>query len=88
VISEGEVAPMACRKTSRLEKPRKVWVNFVISGEPAEVFLELKNRGFVHSARDAFTQGIMCLQEKIMERELKKAQLEATKSLKEGSYHG
>lgn len=70
------------------ERPKKVWVNFVISGEPAEVFLQLKERRIVHSTRDAFTQGIMCLQEKVMERDLKRAQLDATKSLRERGYRG
>ena len=79
---------MAAERGSNSGAREKLWVNFVISGEPAEVFRQLKKRGIVHSTRDAFTQGIMCLQEKIVRSDLKKAQLEATKSLKERGYHG
>jgi hypothetical protein len=77
---------VASKVSSNSGKSQKLWVNFVISGEPAEVFRQLKERGIVHSTRDAFTQGIMCLQEKIVRSDLKKAQLEATKSLKERGY--
>ena len=79
---------MASKGKQNSSEHQKLWVNFVISGEPAEVFRQLKERGIVHSTRDAFTQGIMCLQERIVRSDLKKAQLEATKSLKERGYHG
>jgi hypothetical protein len=45
------------------------------------MYLELKKRGIVHSTRDAFSQGLRCLHEKIMETDLKKAQLAAAKRL-------
>jgi hypothetical protein len=45
------------------------------------MYFEFKRRGIVHSTRDAFTQGLRCLQEKIMEIDLKKAQLAATRRL-------
>jgi hypothetical protein len=43
--------------------------------------LELKRRGLVYSTRDVFTQGLRYLQEKIMEADLKKAQLAASRRL-------
>ncbi|MBS7614938.1 hypothetical protein KEJ18_04325 [Candidatus Bathyarchaeota archaeon] len=64
-------------------KPRRVWVNFPLSGEIAEVYLQLKERGIVHSTRDAFVQGLRCLQEKVMELDLKRAQLKASQRLEE-----
>jgi hypothetical protein len=47
----------------------------------AEVYLQLKERGIVHSTRDAFTQGLRCLHERVMEIDLKKAQLKASEKL-------
>jgi len=69
------------RKELNSNEHRKLWVNFAISGEPGDMYLELKKRGIVHSTRDAFAQGLRCLHEKIMEIDLKKAQLAATKRL-------
>jgi len=37
----------------------------------------------VHSTRDAFAQGLRCLQEKVTELDLKRAQLRASKRLEE-----
>lgn len=45
------------------------------------MYIELKKRGIVHSTRDAFTQGLRCLHEKILEIDLKRAQLAATRRL-------
>jgi hypothetical protein len=64
-------------------KPRRVWVNFPLSGEIAEVYLQLKERGIVHSTRDAFAQGLRCLQERVTELDLKRAQLRASQRLEE-----
>lgn len=64
-------------------KPRRVWVNFPLSGEIAEVYLQLKERGIVHSTRDALAQGLRCLQERVTEQDLKRAQLRASKRLEE-----
>jgi hypothetical protein len=52
-------------------------------GDPAEFFLELKRRGIVASSRDAVVQGIICLHEKVVERDLKTAQLAASRRLSE-----
>lgn len=62
-------------------KPRRIWINFPISGEIAEIYLHLKERGIVHSTRDAFTQGLRCLQERVTELDLKRAQLKASERL-------
>ena len=72
---------MAYEKKSNYGERRKLWVNFVLDGEPSDVYFEFKRRGTVHNTRDAFTQGLRCLQEKIMELDLKKAQLAASRRL-------
>jgi hypothetical protein len=61
----------------------KVRVNCEITGEPAEIFVELKRRGIIHSARDAVVQGLMSLHEKVLQRDLQMAQLKASKRLNE-----
>jgi hypothetical protein len=72
---------LAPRKKPNHGERRKLWVNFTLSGEPHEIYLELKKRGPVHNTRDTFTQGLRHLQEKIMEIDLKKAQLAASRRL-------
>jgi len=72
---------LAYGKKSNYGERRKLWVNFVLDGEPSDVYFEFKRRGIVHNTRDAFTQGLRCLQEKIMELDLKKAQLAASRRL-------
>lgn len=62
-------------------KLRRIWVKFLITGEMAEIYLQLKERGIVHSTRDAFTQGLRCLHERVMEIDLKRAQLKASERL-------
>jgi hypothetical protein len=59
----------------------KVSVRCIISGEPARIFLELKRRGLVRSTRDAVVQGLMSLHERIVQRDLKIAQLKASQRL-------
>ena len=73
--------PVRPKVVSEPGKPRRVWVNFPLSGEVAEVYLQLKERGIVHSTRDAFAQGLRCLQERVMELDLKRAQLRASERL-------
>jgi hypothetical protein len=67
---------------------RRIWVNFPISGEMAEIYLRLKERGIVNSTRDAFAQGLRCLHEKVVEMDLKQAKLKASQRLEEGYYRG
>jgi hypothetical protein len=72
------------RKTSSREsQEHKVSVRCIISGEPAKIFLELKRRGIVRSTRDAVVQGLMSLHERIVQRDLKIAQLKASQRLNE-----
>ena len=75
---------MAPRKTRFDElQEYKVSVRCIISGEPARIFLELKRRGLVRSTRDAVVQGLMSLHERIVQRDLKLAQLKASQRLSE-----
>ena len=69
-------------KESRAEE-RKVWVNFTLKGEPAEIYFELKQRGLIHSTRDVFMEGLRTLQDRVMERDLKMAQIRASRRLNE-----
>ncbi|MBS7633751.1 hypothetical protein KEJ15_09125 [Candidatus Bathyarchaeota archaeon] len=71
------------RKLESEKSTQKVNIKCTVVGEPAEIFLELKRRGIVRSARDAFVQGIICLNDKIVQRDLKIAQLKASKQLEE-----
>ena len=61
----------------------KVWVNFTLKGEPAQTYFELKQRGIIHSTRDVFMEGLRALQERVMERDLKMAQIRASRRLNE-----
>lgn len=76
---------MTLKKALLSKEPteKKITIKCDILGEPAEIFIELKHRGLVRSARDAFVQGIMCLHEKVLERDLKLAQLKASRRLEE-----
>jgi len=76
---------MASKKAaiSKESNEAKIFIKCAIIGEPAEIFLELKRRGIVRSARDAFVQGVICLNDKILQRDLKVAQLKASRRLEE-----
>jgi len=74
------VAPKVAPSSS---EDRRLWVNFPVSGEPLEIYLQLRGRGIVHSTRDAFVQGLRCLQAKVVEMDLKVAQLKASQRLNE-----
>lgn len=76
-----EVRRLTPRKESNYGKCPKGLVNFPIGGELGDMYLELKKRGIVHSTRDAFAQGLRCLHEKIVETDLKRAQLAAARRL-------
>ena len=65
------------------DKEEKVNIKCAVTGEPARIFHELKRRGIVRSARDAFVQGIISLHEKIVARDLQLAQLKASQRLEE-----
>jgi hypothetical protein len=65
------------------DKEEKVNIKCAVVGEPARIFFELKRRGIVRSARDAFVQGIISLHEKVVARDLQLAQLKASQRLEE-----
>jgi hypothetical protein len=71
------------KSSSEQSHDYKVSVRCIISGEPAKIFLELKRRGIVRSTRDAVVQGLMSLHERIVQRDLKIAQLKASQRLNE-----
>ena len=45
----------------------------LLEGDVLRMYRELRSRGLVKSTRDAFTQGISTLYEKVMERDLLEA---------------
>lgn len=73
------------KKTSDSNQAAEVKINikYVLSGEPARIFLELKRRGFIRSAREAFVQGLISLHEKVLARDLQLAQVKASQRLEE-----
>ena len=58
---------------------QKIRINTCISGQPAEILLELKRRGLATSNTDAIIQALIALYEKVVDRDLKAAQLKALK---------
>jgi len=48
-----------------------VHVKCKIRGKPARAFLELKRRGIISSVSDGVVQGILLLEERVAERDLK-----------------
>jgi hypothetical protein len=61
----------------------KVRINTTISGEPARILIELKNRGIATSNTDAIIQALFTLYDKIVERDLKTAQLRTLREVEE-----
>jgi len=61
----------------------KVYVKCTLRGEPARIVVELKERGVVRSVREAVVHGLLALYEKTMERDLKRAQVLASRRLEE-----
>lgn len=53
----------------------EVRINVAIRGEPAKILQILKKRGIVTSMTDAVVQGTWALYEKVVERDIKAAQL-------------
>jgi len=64
-------------------EPDKVYVKCTLTGEPARIVQELKQRGIVRSVREAVVHGILTYYEATMERDLKR--VEAMAGSKEGS---
>jgi len=51
-----------------------VYVKCTLRGEPAHIFMELKERGIVRSAREAVVQGLLAFCERVTEQDLRTAQ--------------
>ena len=66
-----------------LKEPDKVYVKCTLRGEPARIFLELKERGVVRSVREAVVQGLLAVYERTMERDLRRAQVRASQRIEE-----
>ena len=60
------------------EYVEKLHVKCILTGEPALMVRELKERGLVRSIREAIVQGILALYERTAERDLKRAQARAS----------
>lgn len=63
--------------------PDKLYIKCSISGEPARILLELKQRGLVNSNKDAVNQGLYALYNNILERDLKQLKLDENKKKQE-----
>ena len=48
-----------------------VWVKCRLRGEPARIVRELKARGVAYGVRELVIQGLMALEEKTLEREIR-----------------
>ena len=59
----------------------KVRINCEIRGKPAQIYLDLKRRGLITSAREAVVQGLTSLYEKVLQRDLQEARLKASRRL-------
>jgi len=66
------------RSTTENEDSPKVRINTELTGEPALWFYRWKKQGIIRSAPDAVRQAFQALHDKILERQLKTAQLRAT----------
>jgi hypothetical protein len=66
-----------------LEKPKKVYLKCVLRADPALIVLELKERGIVCSVREAVVQGLFAFYERILERDLRRAQVASARRIAE-----
>jgi len=55
----------------------RVWINFVLVGEPARIIRDVKRRGTAKSTRDVVVQALVALNDRMLERELRGAQVRA-----------
>jgi hypothetical protein len=58
-----------------------IYVKCVLRGEPARIIRELKGRGVACSIREIVVQGLLALEEKTIEHEIR---VERSKSLRRG----
>lgn len=61
----------------------KIRINTVVIGEPAKWLIEWKRRGLVTSYTDAIIQALRAFNEKLIEQDLKSAQLGNIKQAEE-----
>lgn len=54
-----------------------------LTGEPAEILRELRDRGHVVSIKDAVSQGLYRLYDEVLERDMLKVRVQAAKRLEE-----
>ena len=57
------------------ESKKKIRINTVVTGDPAQWLSEWKRRGIVTSYTDAVVQALRAFNERITEQDLKSAQL-------------
>jgi hypothetical protein len=55
----------------------------LLEGDVLRMYRELRSRGLVKSTRDAFTQGISALYEKVMERDILEARAKTSAQMVE-----
>jgi len=67
----------------QVKSNEKVRINTTISGEAASILLDLRRRGLVTSARDAIIQALLALYDKVLERDLRAAQLRTMREVEE-----
>ena len=60
----------------------RVRINTEIEGEPAEILLELKQRGLVSDNTDAVNQGLLVLYDRTLKRDLARLQLQRLKEIR------
>jgi len=70
----------------RMDEKQKVRINCEIRGEPARIYLDLKRRGLIISARDAVVQGLTHLYEEILQRDLQEAKVKASRKFDEDTF--
>lgn len=63
------------RKTTENSSGPRIRINTVVMGEPAKWLNEWKRRGIVTSYTDAVIQALRTFNEKVIEQDLKSAQL-------------
>lgn len=63
-------------KATEKSNGQKIRINTVVVGEPAKWLNEWKRRGIVTSYTDAIIQALRVFNEKLIEQDLKSAQLE------------
>ena len=74
---------MTRSKVDMVENTRKekVHVKCTLTGTPAAIIRELKERGIVASVREAITHGLISYYDEVLKRDLDMARLQASRRL-------